>query len=52
MRFSNLITAVDAHACDEPGRVITGGFLNVPGATGPAGEIEIISPARGVSYYL
>jgi proline racemase len=33
MRFSNLITAVDAHACGEPGRVITGGILDVPGAT-------------------
>jgi proline racemase len=31
MRFSNLITAVDAHACGEPGRVITGGVLDVPG---------------------
>jgi len=33
LRFSNLITAVDAHACGEPGRVITGGVLNVPGRT-------------------
>ena len=24
MRFSSMITAVDAHACGEPGRVITG----------------------------
>jgi proline racemase len=31
MRFSSLITAVDAHACGEPGRVITGGVLDVPG---------------------
>src|SRR5689334_5776278 len=31
MRFSSMITAVDAHACGEPGRVITGGVLNVPG---------------------
>jgi proline racemase len=28
-----LITAVDAHACGEPGRVITGGVLDVPGAS-------------------
>jgi proline racemase len=28
-----MITAVDAHACGEPGRVITGGVLNPPGAT-------------------
>jgi len=33
MRLSNLITAVDLHACGEPGRVITGGVLNVPGRT-------------------
>src|SRR5271155_4287160 len=33
MRFSSMITAVDAHACGEPGRVITGGVLDVPGAT-------------------
>ncbi len=31
MRFSSLISAVDAHACGEPGRVITGGVLDVPG---------------------
>jgi len=28
-----MITAVDAHACGEPGRVITGGVLDVPGRT-------------------
>lgn len=33
MRLSNLITAVDLHACGEPGRVITGGVLDVPGKT-------------------
>jgi proline racemase len=33
MRFSNLITAVDLHACGEHGRVITGGVLDVPGRT-------------------
>jgi proline racemase len=33
MRFSSMITAVDAHACGEPGRVITGGILDVPGRT-------------------
>jgi Proline racemase len=31
VRFSSMITAVDAHACGEPGRVITGGVLDVPG---------------------
>jgi len=31
MRFTSMITAVDAHACGEPGRVITGGILDVPG---------------------
>lgn len=33
MRFSRMITAVDAHAEGEPGRVITGGVGEVPGAT-------------------
>jgi len=28
-----MITAVDLHACGEPGRVITGGVLDVPGQT-------------------
>jgi proline racemase len=28
-----MITAVDLHACGEPGRVITGGVLDVPGKT-------------------
>src|SRR3954469_17023910 len=31
MRFKSMITAVDAHACGEPGRVITGGALDIPG---------------------
>src|SRR6476660_969796 len=31
MRISNMVTAVDLHACGEPGRVITGGVLDVPG---------------------
>jgi proline racemase len=33
MRFSNAILAVDAHAAGEPGRVIIGGVLDVPGRT-------------------
>jgi proline racemase len=33
MRLSRMIQAVDAHACGEPGRVIVGGVLDVPGAT-------------------
>src|SRR5579871_1350566 len=33
MKLSSMITAVDAHACGEPGRVITGGVLDVPGKT-------------------
>jgi proline racemase len=28
-----MISAVDAHACGEPGRVVVGGVLDVPGAT-------------------
>lgn len=33
MRVTNLVTAVDAHAGGEPGRVIIGGVLDVPGAS-------------------
>ncbi len=33
MRLSRMISAVDLHACGEPGRVIVGGVLDVPGAT-------------------
>ncbi len=33
MRFNRMITAVDAHACGEPGRVITGGVPHIPGNT-------------------
>lgn len=33
MRLNRMITAVDAHACGEPGRVITGGVVDVPGRT-------------------
>lgn len=33
MRISHMIQAVDTHVCGEPGRVIVGGVLDVPGAT-------------------
>src|ERR1700683_5527735 len=33
MHLSNMIQAVDLHACGEPGRVIVGGVLDVPGKT-------------------
>ncbi len=33
MKFTNMINAVDAHACGEHGRVIVGGVINVPGKT-------------------
>ena len=33
MKFSRVIQALDLHACGEPGRVITGGVLDVPGET-------------------
>ena len=33
MRFSKMLTVVDAHACGEPGRVITSGIADVPGKT-------------------
>lgn len=33
MQITNVITAIDSHACGEPGRVIIGGVVNVPGTT-------------------
>ena len=33
MQFSRMVSAVDAHACGEHGRVIVGGLGNVPGRT-------------------
>jgi len=33
MRLSTYISAIDLHACGEPGRVIVGGVLDVPGRT-------------------
>jgi proline racemase len=33
MRLDAMISAVDLHACGEPGRVIVGGVRDVPGAT-------------------
>jgi proline racemase len=33
MHLSKMIAAVDVHACGEPGRVIIGGVLDVPGAS-------------------
>lgn len=33
MRLARMIQAVDVHACGEPGRVIVGGVLDVPGRT-------------------
>ncbi len=33
MHLNNMLTAIDVHAGGEPGRVITGGILDVPGAS-------------------
>src|ERR1700757_3733379 len=33
LQFARIISAVDAHACGEPGRVIVGGVLDVPEKT-------------------
>jgi len=33
MRCRSMLTAIDLHAAGEPGRVITGGVLDVPGGT-------------------
>ena len=55
MRISNVIHAVDTHVGGEPGRVIVGGVLDVPGNTmfekmvylstmcGPSLRIELAS---------
>ena len=32
MRFDRAVQVVDAHAAGEPGRVVVGGVLDVPGA--------------------
>jgi proline racemase len=31
MRLARVLTAIDAHAAGEPGRVVTGGVLDIPG---------------------
>ena len=33
MRIEKMISAVDTHVCGEPGRVIVGGVLDVPGSS-------------------
>ena len=33
MRLARMLQAVDVHAAGEPGRVVVGGVLDVPGAT-------------------
>jgi len=33
MQLTNVVHAVDTHVCGEPGRVIVGGVLDVPGAS-------------------
>lgn len=33
MRLDSMVSAVDLHACGEPGRVIVGGVRDVPGST-------------------
>jgi len=33
LQFTRMISAIDAHACGEPGRVIIGGVRDVPGKT-------------------
>src|SRR3954453_13037773 len=47
MRFDRMITAVDAHAEGEPGRVITGGVGPLPGET-VFDQMEYLSEHRDV----
>lgn len=48
MRISNMITAVDLHACGEPGRVILAGVLDVPGATMFEKKVYLETKADGL----
>ena len=48
MRLSGMITAVDAHAGGEPGRVITGGVLDVPGRTMFEKRTHLLEHADGL----
>lgn len=48
MRISNMITAVDLHACGEPGRVIISGVLDVPGKTMFEKKVYLETKADGL----
>jgi proline racemase len=48
MRFGNMISAVDAHACGEPGRVIIGGVFDVPGKTMFEKKVYLETKADGL----
>ncbi len=48
MLLVRMITAVDTHACGEPGRVITGGVLDVPGNTMLEKQVHLATRADGL----
>lgn len=48
MRLDSMIMAVDAHACGEPGRVIVGGVIDVPGETIFEKKIHLEKQADGL----
>jgi proline racemase len=48
MRISNMITAVDLHACGEPGRVIISGVRDVPGKTMFEKKVYLETKADGL----
>ena len=48
MRISNMVTAVDLHACGEPGRVIIGGVMDVPGKTMFEKKVYLETKADGL----
>ncbi len=52
MRISNMITAVDLHACGEPGRVIIGGVLDVPGKTMFEKKVYLETKADGLRKHM
>jgi len=48
MRFGNMVSAVEAHAGGEPGRVIIGGVFDVPGKTMFEKKVYLETKADGL----
>src|SRR5438105_4307441 len=52
MRLSGMVTAVDAHAGGEPGRVIVGGVLDVPLEVRSLGTVAVDVAYGGMFYVI